>query len=229
MSRPVRRSPTLPLAILAAGVALALSGCITPPPLPTTAPTTPAPTTSPDPVETSTAPTPQPSAEGGLPELVAIGTPLPEGTLGGWETSIITDEAFVLQDDSDFPAGPTISVVEAATDCSFWAYQGTQDGDSTDEAENSAVTLGILSDTDPGDWDADRVTLEPSASQGVSVEMLSIVHESEDGAAEAWFARNFQSGGMTSSIVAKCPAGAGGVDHIDEVVLEHFQISFLVP
>lgn len=233
MSPVSRRIAAAPMLLLAAGAALSLTACLTPPPVPTTPPVEPINTSAPP--ETSDPTTPDPTSEptgapaGDIPELVAIGTALPPGTLGGWETSIIADDAFELQDDSTFPAGPTISVIETATGCSFWAYQGTQDGDSTDEAENSAVTLGILSDSTPDDWEPDVFTLDPSASQGAAVEMLSIIQEAEDGSAEAWYARNFQSGGMTSSIMASCPAGAGGVDHIDETVLEHFQINFLVP
>lgn len=229
MSSPRRRLAP-PLVLLAAGAALCLSGCLTPPPLPTAQaqPTPQAPSTA-----SSAAPTPAatstPVADGDLPELVAINTPLAPGTLAGWETSILTDEAFEPQADSDFPAGPTISVVETATGCTFWAYQGTQDSESTDEAVSSAATLAIVSSSSPDDWEPDVVELEPSASQGIAVEFLSIVQEHDDGGAEAWFARNFQSSGSTSSIVASCPAGAGGVEHIDEVVLEHFHVNFLQP
>lgn len=236
MSPAARRTKALPLVVLATGLAFTLSGCITPPPVPTsppeapptssqpTTPTEPAQTT--EPVETSAAP--QPSADGDLPELVALNTPLPAGTLGGWETSILTDDEFEPQSDSDFPVGPTISVIESATGCSFWAYQGTQDTDATDEVESSEFTLGLLSNSSPSDWEADVFTLDAS-SQGAAVEMLSIFQEPDDGSAQAWYARNFQSGGMTSSIRAQCPADAGGIDHVDAVVGEHFQINFLAP
>lgn len=233
MSPVSRRSSAAPLMLLAAVAALTLTGCFAPPPLPTSAPADPTPIE--DPAETSEAPSPQPTTSaptaapaGDIPELVAIGTELPPGTLGGWETSLLSTDGFEPQDDSTFPIGPTISVIETATGCSFWAYQGTQDSESTDEAENSAVSLGILSSSSPDDWEPDVFTLDPS-SQGAAVEMLSIIQEREDGSAEAWFARNFQSGGMTSSIMAACPAGGGGVDHIDEVVREHLQINFLLP
>lgn len=232
MSPVTRRSKALPLIVLATGIVVSLSGCIMPPALPTAPPQVPSaspqPTATADPVETTTAPTPPPSADGALPELVAIGTELPPGTVGGWETSIITDDAFELQPETDFPIGPTISVVETATGCSVWAYQGAQDSESTDEGENSEVTLGILSDSSPDEWEADIFTLDAS-SQGSSVEMLSIFEEAEDGSVQAWYARNFQSGSMTSSIRAECPAGAGGLEHVDAVVGEHFQINFLVP
>lgn len=234
MSSASRRSSAAPFVLLVAGAALTLTGCITPPQLPTSAPADPTPSAGP--AETSEAPSPQPSTAaptaapaGDIPELVAIGTQLPPGTLGGWETSLLSTDGFEPQDDSTFPIGPTISVIETATGCSFWAYQGTQDSESTDEAENSAVSLGILSSSSPDDWEPDVFTLDPSASQGAAVEMLSIIQEREDGSAEAWFARNFQSGGMTSSIMAECPAGGGGVDHIDEVVREHLQINFMLP
>lgn len=232
MSPATRPSMALPLIVLSTGIAVSLSGCIMPPALPTAPPQAPSaspqPTATTDPVETTSAPTPPPSADGALPELVAIGTELPPGTVGGWETSIITNDAFELQPDSDFPVGPTISVVETATGCSFWAYQGAQDSDSTDEGENSEVTLGILSNSSPDEWEADIFTLDAS-SQGSSVEMLSIFDEPEDGSVQAWYARNFQSGSMTSSIRAECPAGAGDIEYVDAVVGEHFQINFLVP
>lgn len=230
-----RRRPTVLPLVLTTAAALSLSACIMPPALPsapTSAPTS-QPTAAADPVASSPAPvpSPQPTAAGELPDLLAMGDPLAPGTLAGWETSILTDAAFEVQPDSDFPAGPTISVAEPATDCTFWAYQGAQDSDVTDEAESSAVTLGILSSSSPSDWDpeADVFELAPSASQGVAVEFLSIVEERPDGGVRAWFARNFQASGSTSSIVAACPADAGGVDHIDEVVREHFHINFLQP
>ncbi|WP_347757173.1 hypothetical protein [Agrococcus sp. ProA11] len=230
---PHRRTSPTPLLLLAAGAALSLSACITPPPLPSGAPADPSsPSVSEEPVETA-APSPTTDPSGapaeGIPDLVAINTELPPGTLAGWETSLLTADGFEVQPDSTFPAGPTISVVETATGCTFWAFQGRQDSDVSDEAENSAVTLGILSDSSPEEWDPDVFTLEASASQGAEVEMLSIIQDADDGSAEAWFARNFQSGGTTSSIVAECPADAGGVDHIDDVILEHLQINFLVP
>lgn len=230
MSPSVRRSKAMPLAMLAAGAALTLSGCITPPSLPTAAPApSPQPTTTAAPAQTSSASTPQPSAGGELPELVAINTPLPQGTLAGWETSILTDgDAFTVEAESTFPEGPTISVTEVATDCTFWAYQGVEEHDSGDEAENSEFVLAFLSDSSPEDWEPDVFTLAPS-SQGVSVEMLSIIREEDDGGVKAWFARNFQSSGSTSSIAASCPTGAGDIEHIDEVVDEHFQINFLQP
>lgn len=230
---PSRRSGPAAIVLLAGGAALSLSACITPPPLPTSAPVEPSsPPVSEGPVETAEAPpTTDPSSAptGDIPALVALGTELPQGTLAGWETSITTAEGFEVQPDSTFPAGPTISVVETETGCTFWAFQGTQDVNVTDETESSAATLGILSNSSPDDWEADVFTLEASASQGAEVEMLSIIQDSDDGSGEAWFARNFQAGGTTSSIMAECPAGAGGVDHIDEVVLEHLQINFLVP
>jgi hypothetical protein len=231
MSPVTRPSKALPLVVLATGIAVSLSGCIMPPSLPTAPPqaptASPQPTAIADPIETTTAPTP-PSADGELPELVAIGTELPPGMVGGWETSILTDDAFTIEADSTFPEGPMISVVETATGCSFWAYQGDQDSDSTDEGESSEVTLGILSGSSPDDWEADIFTLDAS-SQGSSVEMLSIFEEPEDGSVQAWYARNFQSGEMTSSIRAECPAGTGDLEHVDAVVGEHFQINFLVP
>ncbi|GEK78651.1 hypothetical protein ABA31_00020 [Agrococcus baldri] len=149
--------------------------------------------------------------------------------LAGWETSILTDpEAFAVEPDSTFPVGPTISVTEIATDCTFWAYQGVEEHDSGDEAENSEYVLGFLSQSSTDEWEPDVFELAPS-SQGVAVEMLSILSEGDDGSTRAWFARNFQSSGSTSSIVAACPAGAGGIDHIDEVIDEHFQINFRQP
>ncbi|WP_072313685.1 hypothetical protein [Agrococcus sp. Marseille-P2731] len=237
MPNSPRRALGAPLLLLTACASLALTGCITPPAVPTSAPSgAPTSTAAPSgaPTETSAAPTPSASAApsaapGDIPELVAIGTELPPGTVGGWETSIITDDAFEVQPDSDFPAGPTISVVETATGCTFWAYQGAADSDSTDEAESSAATLALLSSSSPDDWDPDVFTLDRSASQGAAVEMLSIVQEVEGDPAKAWYARNFQSGGTTSSIMAMCPAGTGGIDHIDEVIIEHLQINFLVP
>lgn len=232
-----RRSPA-PLLLLAAGASLALTACITPPPSTTAAATpsaTSAPSTAPaDPSSTPTAPgsptpTPTATASSQIPELVALGTPLPPGTLAGWETSIITADGFEAQADSTFPIGPTINVTETATGCTFWAYQGTADSDSTDETESSIASLAALSSSSPDDWEADTFTLAPSASQGASVEMLSIIQEVEGEPAKAWYARNFQAGGTTSSIMAQCPADAGGVEHIDEVILEHLQINFLLP
>ncbi|MCH1882966.1 hypothetical protein [Agrococcus sp. ARC_14] len=233
MSPASRRLSAAPLILLAAATALSLSACISPPPLPS-APPQPTATGVTDPIETSPAPVPTPSTEptaGGadLPDLVAIGTELAPGTQAGWETSILSTDGFEPQADSTFPAGPTISVLETATGCTFWAYQGQQDGESTDETENSNVTLGIISESSPDDWEADVFPLEESASQGVAVEFLSIISERDDGTAHAWYARNFQSSGTTSSIMAHCPADVGGVDHIDEVVLEHLQINFLQP
>lgn len=239
MPHSFRRFTVARVALVSAVAAFGLTGCIMPP---SGDPGTPPPTPTADPGETGTASTPtpaatpsatpsEPSAGGSLPELVAINTPLPEGTLAGWETSIITDSAFAVQSDSDFPVGPTISVVETATGCTFWAYQGAQDSESSDEGESSEATLSLLSSSSPADWSpgADVFELAPSASQGTAVEFLSIVQEPESGSARAWFARNFQSSGSTSSIAAECPEGAGGIDHIDEVVLEYFQINFLQP
>ncbi|WP_405218412.1 hypothetical protein [Agrococcus sp. Ld7] len=230
---PPRRTTPLPLVLLTVGAALSLSACFVPPPLPSSAPAEPTqPPVSEAPAETPEA---QPSSEpssaptSDLPALVEIGTELPRGTLAGWETSFLTADGFQAQPDSTFPAGPTISVIETATGCSFWAFQGEQDTDVADEEESSAFTLGVLSNSSPDDWDADDFNLAASASQGSAVEMLSISQENDDGSGKAWFARNFQSGGTTSSIIAECPAGAGGVDHIDEVILEHLQINFLLP
>lgn len=239
MPTRTHRPTTAALLLLPALAALTLSGCFTPPPIPSSAPNPPAtsaptdPTPVPSSPASSPAPTPSatavPGASGDLPELVSLNAPLPDGAQAGWETGIITDSAFTARDDQTFPAGPTISVQETATGCTFWAYQGQQDHDSTDEVENSAVTLGILSDSSPDDWEPDVVETAPSPSQGSAVEFLSIIQEHDDGTAEAWFARNFQSSRTTSSIVAQCPAGAGGIDHIDEVVYEHFMINFLLP
>lgn len=237
MSRTRQRISSASMLLLATGAALSLTACLTPPPIPIDVP--PQPTQVVDPGASTPAPTPDPSTEptpdttaapaGDIPELVAIGAELPAGALPGWETSIITADGFTTQPDSDFPLGPTISVVEDATGCTVWAYQGTQDSESPDEEESSAATLALISNSEPTDWEADIFTLDASASQGAAVEMLSIIQEPEDGSAQAWFARNFQSSGTTSSIIAECPAGAGGIDHIDSVVGEHLQINFLLP
>lgn len=223
----------LPMLVLAAGAALVMTGCvIMPPPLPTAGPAQPTtePTTAPQPTD-DTDPTesadPPPSAGGDLPDYVDFGTALEPGTLAGWETSILSDAAFEVQPDSDFPAGPTISVVETATGCSFWAYQGAPDGDSTDEEESSAATLAAILGSVPEELDT--FDIGPS-SQGVMVAFLSAVVEDEaTGETSAYFSRNFQSSESTSSIVATCSADAGGLEHIDEVVGEHFQVNFLVP
>ncbi len=233
---PLPRRPRLAPLVLTAAAALALAGCV---PLPPDVPpviTDPSPSV-PQPSEPAPAPTePTESTEpgtdpdaGALPELLEVGDVLEPGTLPGWETSITTDSAFAPQPDSDFPLGPTIHVVESATDCTFWAYQGQQDIDSTDEVESSEATLAALTDSSPDDWDADTFQLAPSASQGVAVVLLSLFEELEDGSTEAWFARNFQSSQTTSAIRAACGPDTGGIEHIDEVVLEHFQINFLVP
>jgi|GEM_PF-4780785 len=222
----------LPLLAVAAGAALTLSGCIVlPPAVPTLAPP-PAPTetrAAPEPVETEDV-EPTPDADSGdLPEYVDFGTELEPGTLAGWETSIIADDAFAVQDDSDFPVGPTIHVVETATGCTIWAYQGAQDSADTDEYASSEATLAALSGTTTDDWDPDTLDLSPS-TQGVTVAFLSIYTEDEaTGDVEAYFARNFQSSQSTSSIRATCGGTAGGIDHIDDLIAEHFQINFLVP
>lgn len=222
----------LTLLAVATGAALALSGCIVlPPAIPTTAPA-PLPTetrAAPDPVETEDAEPSPDAGSGGLPEYVDFGTELAPGTLPGWETSIIVDDAFAVQADSDFPAGPTIHVIETATGCDIWAYQGAQDSADTDEYASSEATLAVLSGTTTDDWDADTLDLGPS-SQGTSVAFLSILSEDDaTGDAEAYFARNFQSSQSTSSIRATCAGAAGGIEHIDELIAEHFQINFLVP
>lgn len=230
MSAPIRPRH-LPLLALAAGAALAMTGCIVmPPPLPSAAPAQP--TVEPQPTggaESTEAPEPSPSAGGGdLPDHVDFGTALEPGTLAGWETSIISDAAFEVQPDSDFPTGPIISVVETETGCSFWAYQGVPDSDATDEEESSEATLSALVGGTPED--IDLFEIGPSASQGVTVSFLStVVEDDATGETKAYFARNFQSSQSTSSIIATCGADAGGLDHIDEVVGEHFQINFLIP
>lgn len=238
MPAPVR-TRRLPMLALAAGAALALSGCIImPPPTSTAVPTQP--TVEPQPSggvepteETSPSPSsdPSPSADAGdLPEYVDFGTALEPRTLAGWETSILSDASFEVQPDSDFPAGPTISVVETATGCTFWAYQGAADSDSTDETASTEATLEALTGVSSDEWEADVVDLGPSASQGVTVAFLSLYSEDDaTGDVEALYARNFQSSGTTSAIRANCGADAGGIDHIDEVVFEQFQINFLAP
>lgn len=239
---PVPRRP-LSAALLATGVALVATGCVLmPPPLPSDDPI-PQPTAvgvepTEQPSDPSTDPSTQPSTEpgtdpgvsSGLPEVLELNTVLEPGTIPGWETSILTDSDFSVEADNDFPMGPTLSVREPATGCSFWAYQGAQDGASADERENTELTLASTTGTDPADWEAAELPLEPSASQGVSVVFLSIYEEDETtGDIEAWFARNFQSSQTTSAIRAACGPDTGGIEHIDEVVLEHFQINFLVP
>lgn len=230
---PSRRIAHAPLLLLAVGAALSLTACLTPPPLPSSGPVEPtSPPISEGPAETAEAPPTSESSSaptGDLPALVEIGAELPPGALAGWETSLLTAEGFEVQPDSTFPAGPTISVIETETGCSFWAFQGEQDTDVPDEQSSSEFTLGVLSDSSPDAWDADTFNLDASASQGTAVTMLSISQDNDDGSGQAWFARNFQSGGTTSSIIAQCPAAAGGVDHIDDVILEHLQINFLLP
>lgn len=229
------RTRHLPMLALAAGAALTMTGCIImPPALPTAAPAQPSAPPSAEPTPTDGAePTestaPSPSADSGdLPEYVDFGTALEPGTLAGWETSILTDSAFTVQPDSDFPIGPTISVVETATGCSFWAYQGMPDSDSTDEEESSLATLtAFLGGSAPES--TDLVDLGPSSSQGTTVVFLSTVREGDAGATEVYYARNFQSSQSTSAIRGTCPAGAGDLESIDEVVFEHFQINFLAP
>jgi len=232
MPAPIR-TRHLPLLALAAGAALTMSGCIImPPPLttaapaPTTAPSVaPQPSESPEPTEGGE---PSPSAGSGeVPEYVDFGTALEPGTLAGWETSILSDADFTVQPDSDFPVGPTISVVETATGCSFWAYQGAPDSASTDEEESSLATISAFLGGAPES--TDLVDLGPSASQGATVVFLSTIRESDAGDIEVLYARNFQSSQSTSAIRATCPAGAGDLDSIDEVVFEHFQINFLTP
>jgi hypothetical protein len=228
--------PSLPrralsASLLATCVAAVATGCILmPPPLPSAQPL-PLPTAAePAPSAADPAPSPAVSASGELPELLELNTPLEPGTLPGWETSILTDSAFTVEADNDFPIGPTISVREVATQCTFWAYQGAQDGASTDERANTELTLAGVTGTEPGEWEAAELPLEPSASQGVSVVFLSIYDEDPaTGDVEAWFARNFLSSETTSTIRGTCPASAGGIDHIDEVVAEHFQVNFLLP
>jgi hypothetical protein len=215
---------------LAAGLALTMSGCVVmAPPPPTAAPAQPTvqPEPSDDPGATESA-APSPSAGSGeVPEYVDFGTALEPGTLAGWETSILTDAAFTVQPDSDFPAGPTISVVETATGCSFWAYQGAPDSASTDEEESSLATISAFLGGAPES--TDLVDLGPSASQGATVVFLSTIRESDAGDVEVLYARNFQSSQSTSAIRATCPAGAGDLESIDDVVFEHFQINFLTP
>jgi hypothetical protein len=227
-SSVVRRSPIAPLAVAVAAT-LALAGCVVGPP-PSVALSEPEPTLEPSldasPSPTAAADEPDPGA---LPEVLELGMIAAEGALPGWETSIITDGDFAVQPDSDFPIGPTISVVETATGCTFWAYQGQQDGTGTDEIANTQATLAAITDTTPADWEADEFVLEPSASQGVSVVLLSIFSEADDGAVQAVYARNFQSSQTTSAIRAECGPDAGGIEHIDAAISEHFQISFLLP
>lgn len=234
MTAPLRPR-RLPLLALAAGAALAMTGCvILPPTLPTAAPAQPTveplPTEGLEPTE-ELEPTegaePSPDA-GELPGYLEFNTPLEPGTLAGWETAITTDPRFTVQPDSDFPAGPTISVIEDETGCTFWAYQGLPDGDAFDEEASSRATLTTLVGAEPEE--VDLFDIGPSASQGVTVVFLStVVEDAPTGEVQAFFARNFQSSGSTSSIVATCSAEAGGLDHIDEVVGEHFQINFLAP
>ncbi|MGM1029959.1 MAG: hypothetical protein ACQEWM_08825 [Actinomycetota bacterium] len=231
MPAPIRPRH-LPMLALAAGAALAMSGCLVmPPALPTAAPAQPTVQPQPEPTEQieSTEPSePSPSADGGdLPDYVDFGTALEPGTLAGWETSILTDADFTVQPESDFPVGPTISVVQSATGCSFWAYQGAPDSASSDEEESSLATLTAFLGGEPES--TDLVDLGPSASQGTTVVFLSTVREDDAGATEVLYARNFQSSQSTSAIRATCPAGAGDLESIDEVVFEHFQVNFLAP
>ncbi|ERG63336.1 hypothetical protein L332_02570 [Agrococcus pavilionensis RW1] len=223
-----RRSPIAPLALAAAAL-LSVTGCVVGPPPPVEH-GEPEPSLEPSP---DASPDPSPSADepqpGALPDVLELGMIAAEGALPGWETSIITDGDFEPQPDSDFPIGPTISVVETATGCTFWAYQGQQDSADPDEVANTQATLAAITGTAPGDWEADEFVLEPSASQGVSVVLLSIFSEADDGAVQAVYARNFQSSQTTSAIRAECGPDAGGIDQIDDVVSEHFQINFLLP
>lgn len=221
-------SARLPLLVVASGAVLALAGCIPLPPSPTIPPPALPTEAAPEPAQTDVA-EPSPSADAGeLPEYVDFNTPLEPGTLAGWETSITTDAAFEVQPDSDFPAGPVISVVETATGCTFWAYQGLPDGDSTDEEASSEATLAALVGAQPEELDI--FELGPSASQGVVVAFLSAVMVDEStGDTAAFYARNFQSSQSTSSIIAECSAAAGGLDHIDQVVGEQLQLNFLLP
>lgn len=236
MSAPIRPRQ-LPLLALAAGAALAMTGCvilppamptIPPPALPTETaaePIEPEPT---DPAPTESEPTDPGASAGELPEILDFNTPLEPGTLAGWETSIITDPAFTVQPDSDFPQGPVISVVETETGCTFWAYQGLPDGDDTDEEASSEATLTTLVGEVPEEMDL--FDIGPSASQGVTVVFLStVLEDTTTGEVQAFFVRNFQSSGSTSSIIATCSAEAGGLEHIDEVVGEQFQVNFLQP
>lgn len=235
MSAPIRPRH-LPLLALAAGAALAMTGCvILPPAMPTAAPALPAETAS-EPIEsepsgsepTESEPTDPGAGAGELPETLDFNVALEPGTLAGWETSIITDPAFEVQPDSDFPAGPVISVVETETGCAFWAYQGLPDGDDTDERASSEATLTTLVGETPEEMDL--FDIGPSASQGVTVVFLStVLEDTTTGEVQAFFARNFQSSGSTSSIIATCSAEAGGLEHIDEVVGEQFQVNFLTP
>ena len=235
MASVSRRPLAAPLVLLAAGASLSLTGCLMPPPLPTAAPA-PQPTAVADAATPTTPATAAPADPGAsaedLPELLTLNTPLAPGTLPGWETSVVADgAAFAVQPDSDFPVGPTISVVEIATGCAFWAHQGEADSDSTDEVESTHATLYNVTQTTPEDWEwePDVVPVGPSASQGVTVEFLSLAFDLDDGGVEAWFARNFQSSGTTSTIRATCPADAGGLEHIDAVVAEQFRINFQLP
>lgn len=223
-----RRSPFAPLAVAAATM-LSLAGCAVgpPPPVELAEPEQtlqPAPDATPNPTASADEPDP-----GALPDVLELGMIAAEGALPGWETSIITDGGFEVQPDSDFPIGPTISVVETATGCTFWAYQGQQDSADPDEVANTQATLAAITGTAPGDWEADEFVLEPSASQGVSVVLLSIFSEADDGAVQAIYARNFQSSQTTSAIRAECGPDAGGIDHIDDVISQHLQINFLLP
>ncbi|QUW19090.1 hypothetical protein [Agrococcus sp. Marseille-Q4369] len=224
-----RRSPVSQLLVVAAAL-VSLTGCvIAEPPVelqPDGPAPAPAPTVDATPAPSASADDPDPGA---LPEVLELGMIAAEGALPGWETSIITDSDFEVQPDSDFPIGPTISVVETATGCTFWAYQGQQDSADPDEVANTQATLAAITGTAPGDWEADEFALEPSASQGVSVVLLSIFSEADDGSVQAIYARNFQSSQTTSAIRAECGPDAGGIEHIDDVISEHFQINFLLP
>ena len=214
--------------IILATSALAVSACVPPPPsgsaqpIPTPLSPAPAPTTTPTPAGTT-------GAAEELPSSLPIGTTLAPGTLAGWETDLVAATGFETQSDSTFPAGPLLHVVETSTGCDIWAYQGTQDGSGTDERAQTEATLATLTGTQPGDWVADVVTVGPSASQGVTVEFLSIVAADEGAPLDAVYARNYQSSGTTTSLRIQCPAGSGDLDHADALVEEHFSINFLKP
>lgn len=213
---------------------VALAACIAPPPatpgtpepapLPTSEPTT-APTSAPSPAPPTDPPS---SAPADLPTSLPVGEVLAEGTLPGWETSILTADGFEPQADTTFPAGPLIHVIETASACDVWAYQGQQDGTGTDEREQTEATLAAITDTTPDQWTSESYDIGPSASQGVTVEFLSIAADDEQGV-EAIYARNFQSSRTTSTIRISCPTGVGGLDHADGIVDEHFSINFLQP
>ncbi|WAC65728.1 hypothetical protein OVA14_10380 [Agrococcus sp. SL85] len=226
---PLRAARRALPALGVAAAALALAGCIPlPPPIAPEATVDP----SPQPERTTAAPTPagtaspgDTAAPGALPALLAIGDAAPEGLLAGWQSSLTTDAAFEVQPESDFPVGPTISVLETATGCTFWAYQGYAEQPTGDEQADSEAVLAALTSTSPDDWEADVVTVE-APLQGSAVEFLSIVADLDDGGVRAVFARAYAATGTEQAIDARCPAGQGDVDHIDAVVAEHVQVSF---